>query len=100
MKALRLMDRKLDRIIRAMRNHDMKADGDAAATKPWINFDRVRYVQIEAALEYLREHKGGDPKYFTIARACRETFKRCRTGYPSVEALVAYCYSVPLTDFV
>ena len=97
--ALKRQDAKLDRILRAIRHHDLKADGEIEARFPWIEFDRPRRVQIDAVLEYLREHKGGDPKYFTIARACRETYTPLRHGYPNEESLKAYCYSLPITDF-
>ena len=98
--ALHKQDAKLDRILRAIKHHDLKADGALERELPWANFERTKKVQIDAVLEYLKDHASEGPEVNTIARACRETFTPIRHGYPSWTALRSYCYSLPITDFM
>ena len=97
---LNRIETRLDRLARAMRNHDLKADGEAAATHPWLKLDRFRASQVEDVFRFMQEHRNEPAEINTIARACRETFTRIKSGYPTPKALANYCYSLPLTDFI
>ena len=96
---LKRLNAKVGRILLAIRHHDIKADGLAEAKLPWADFEKPRRDQIEAVLAYLREHKKDDPTYYTVNRACYETYRPRRKGYPSAAALSAYCYALPITHF-
>ena len=97
---LKRIETRLDRLIRAFRNHDLKADGEADATHPWLKLERDRCVQVQAVFEFMQERRKQPADVNTIPRACRATFTPLKKGYPSPEALANYCYSLPITDFI
>ncbi len=88
------------RIRKALKIHDMKADGELAVIHPWLKLERARRYQVEDVYQFLVAHKHEDPRINTIPRACRETYKYIRSGYPHIGALMNYCYSVQITDFI
>lgn len=88
------------RLARSFHNHDMKADGETEGNHPWLNLNEKRCAQVQKAYEYLVAHKDQKGRKATIAEACRKTYEPRRGGYPSLSALEAYCYSVPITQFV
>ena len=97
---LKRIETRLDRLIRAFRNHDRKADGEADAKHPWLDLEYDRSVQVQAVFEYMQERRKEPADVNTIPKACRATFKPRKKGYPSPEALANYCYSLPITDFI
>ena len=97
---LNRIETRLDRLARAMRNHDRKADGEADAAHPWLKLERDRCVQVQAVFEFMQERRKQPADVNTIPRACRATFTPLKKGYPSPEALANYCYSLPITDFI
>ncbi|MBO5906236.1 MAG: hypothetical protein J6Q84_07450 [Kiritimatiellae bacterium] len=65
---------------------------------PWFKLSGARLRQVEAVIAYLKEHSNRE--IYTLPRACRETFKFSPDGYPTHEALAAYCYRVKLQSFI
>ena len=97
---LKRIETRLDRLVRAFRNHDRKADGEADATHPWLKLERDRSVQVQAVFEFMQERRREPADVNTIPRACRETFVPIKSGYKTLESLQAYCYRLPITDFL
>ena len=97
---LKRIETRLDRLIRAFRNHDRKADGEADAAHPWLNLDRAKCCQVEEVYKFMLDHKSEGPGANTITRACRVTFVPIKSGYKDVKSLQAYCYRLPITDYV
>ena len=46
------------------------------------------------------EHASEGPGANTIPRACRETFVPIKSGYKTLESLQAYCYRLPITNYL
>lgn len=88
------------KLARSFHNHDMKADGETEGNHPWLKLPVKRSAQVQKAYEYLVARKDEKGRKATIAEACRKTYEPKRGGYPSLSALEAYCYSVPITQFV
>ena len=97
---LKRIETRLDRLARAFRNHDLKADGEADATHPWLKLERDRCVQVQAVFEFMQERRREPADVNTIPRACRETFVPIKSGYKTVESLQSYCYRLPITDYL
>ena len=97
---LQRIETRLDRLVRAFRNHDRKADGEADATHPWLTLDRARCCQVEDVYRYMLDRRSEGPDVNTIPRACRETFVPIKSGYKTVESLQSYCYRLPITDYL
>lgn len=97
---MKRIERRLDRLVRAFRNHDRKADGEADAKHPWLKLDDCRASLVEDVFKYMQQHRSEPAEENTIARACKKKFKRISGGYPNAKALANYCYSLPLTDFI
>ena len=65
---------------------------------PWFKLPGPRRKQVEAVVAYLQQHR--DRELFTVKRAARDTFEEIPGGYPTAEALAAYCYSIKLDSWV
>ena len=97
---LKRIETRLDRLVRAFRNHDRKADGEADAEHPWLLLERARCCQVEEVYKFMLAHASEGPDVNTIPRACRETFVPIKSGYKTVESLQSYCYRLPITDYL
>lgn len=97
---LKRIETRIDRLTRALRNHDRKADGETGAAHPWLKLERCRASLVEDVFKFMQLHRSEPAEKNTIARACRAKFKRTNGGYPNPKALANYCYSLPLTDFI
>lgn len=99
-KAINRLANRLDSLSNRLRMHDRKHDGEAVRVMPWHDLPRPRRMQVEEVYQFLLEHKDGDPRTCTVYGACKQTFCRVRSGYPDMDALKAYCYSIGILDYV
>ena len=99
-KAINRPANRLDRLANRLRMHDRKHDGEAVRVMPWHDLPRPRRIQVEEVYQFLLEHKDDDPRTYTVYCACKQTFSRVKNGYPDMDALKAYCYSIDILDYV
>ena len=99
--ALDRIEGQLDRLNRRMTIHDMKDDGETARVLPWHRLkERDRRILAEDAYQFLCDHRDAGPKVCNESNAASQVFKKLPHGYPSEDALRAYCYSVHMMDYI
>ena len=99
--ALTRIEGQLDRLNRRMTIHDMKDDGETARVLPWHRLkERDRRILAEDAYQFLCDHRDAGPKVCNESNAASQVFKKLPHGYPSEDALRAYCYSVHMMDYI
>lgn len=99
-RALNRLSNRLDRLSNRMRMHDRKHDGETERLKPWHDLPRPRRLQVEDVYQFLLAHKDDEPDVFNIYNACKQTFRKCKEGYPDMDNLKSYCYSIDLLDYI
>ena len=65
---------------------------DANAAKPGPRLTAAKRRQIASVRKLVREARAAG-KRMSILRACRKVWQDIKGGYPSAEALYAYCHS-------
>ena len=99
--ALDRIEGQLDRLNRRMTIHDMKDDGETARVLPWHRLkERDRRTLAEDAYQFLCDHRDAGPKMCNESYAASQVFRKLPNGYPTEDALRAYCYSVHMLDYI
>ncbi len=70
------------------------ADGEEK-TFPWHALAYQKMKQVEAVLEYLREHRTA-----TVSVAVQKTFRKVSGGYEKWTGLKSYCYRIDIGLYV
>ena len=64
-------------------------------TLPWHKLKPARMRQVQAVVEFLREHK-----CCSIRHAAKRTFTKAEGGYKDAENLASYCYDHKVKMYV
>ena len=101
-KKLGLIEVKLDKIVRLLCSIDRKTGLVSAALMhgedrayPWHRLNTARQRQVLAVREYMAEHPDRTPWF-----AARSAYRRVANGYPTWQALAAYCYHIKIEHYV
>jgi hypothetical protein len=62
---------------------------------PWHRLNTARQRQVLAVREYMAEHPDRTPWF-----AARSAYRRVANGYPTWQALAAYCYHIKIEHYV
>ena len=66
-----------------------------ARVYPWHRLNTARQRQVLAVREYMAEHPDRTPWF-----AARSAYRRVANGYPTWQALAAYCYHIKIGHYV
>ena len=84
---LKALERKAEQNGKALRIiQEVMANG-TGANLPWHRLKPARMRQVQAVLEFMREHPS-----CTVLHAAKRTFVRTEGGYPDAANLASYCY--------
>lgn len=97
-----LIEVKLDKIVRLLCSIDRKTGLVSAALMhgedrayPWHRLNCARQRQVLAVREYLEQHRTR-----TVRFAAKCVYAPVGGGYPSWQALAAYCYHIRIEHYV